>query len=136
MLFHSSLLRSVRSHLADTQNQEKRYNIYMRTVSSKNPTIFNIIRWVAETNDSSTKRLMFQVLLFFHNFFQNSFQKSFQFIFLNKNLKKVLSALRNYEKKIMLGTSDSWSMSRSSHRPSEPAYYIVDCRILSACCQS
>ena len=29
-----------------------------------NPTIYNIIRWFAGTNDSSTKRLMFQVLLF------------------------------------------------------------------------
>ena len=29
----------------------------------------------------------------------------------------------------MLGTSDAWAMSRSSHRPSEPAYYIEDCRI-------
>ena len=47
-----------------------------------NLTIFNIICWVGGTNDSSTKRLMFQVLLFFHNFLQNSFQKSFQFIFL------------------------------------------------------
>jgi hypothetical protein len=28
-----------------------------------------------------TKRLMFQVLLFFHNFLQISLQKSFQFIF-------------------------------------------------------
>ena len=27
---------------------------------------------------------------------------------------------RNYEKKIMLVTSDAWSMSRLSHRPSEP----------------
>ena len=35
-------------------------------------------------------------------------------------------------KKIMLGTSDAWSMSRSSHRPSEPAYYIEDCRISKA----
>ena len=31
----------------------------------------------------------------------------------------------------MLGTSDAWSTSRLSHRPSELAYYIVDCRILS-----
>ena len=38
-------------------------------------------------------------------------------------------SIRNYEKKI-LGTSDAWSTSRLSHRPSEPAYYIVDCRIL------
>ena len=30
----------------------------------------------------------------------------------------------------MLGTSDAWSTIRLSHRPSEPAYYIVDCRIL------
>ena len=29
----------------------------------------------------------------------------------------------------MLGTSDTWSMSRLSHRPSEPVYYIEDCRI-------
>ena len=31
----------------------------------KNPTIYNIICWFAGTNDSSTKRLMFQVLSFF-----------------------------------------------------------------------
>ena len=29
----------------------------------------------------------------------------------------------------MLETSDAWTMSRLSHRPSEPAYYIEDCRI-------
>ena len=29
----------------------------------------------------------------------------------------------------MLGTSDAWPMSRLSHRPSKPAYYIEDCRI-------
>jgi hypothetical protein len=28
----------------------------------------------------------------------------------------------------MLGTSDAWLMSRSSHRPRDPAYYIEDCR--------
>ena len=39
-------------------------------------------------------------------------------------------SIRNYEKKI-LGTSDAWSTSLWSHRPSEPAYYIVDCRIFS-----
>ena len=31
-------------------------------------------------NESSTKCLMFQVFIFFHNFLQNSFQKSFQFL--------------------------------------------------------
>ena len=29
----------------------------------------------------------------------------------------------------MRGTSDAWSVSRSSHWPSEPVYYIEDCRI-------
>ena len=36
---------------------------------------------------------------------------------------------RNYEKKIMLGTSDARSTSHLSQQTSEPAYYIVDCRI-------
>ena len=35
---------------------------------------------------------------------------------------------RNYGKKIH-GTSDAWSMSYSSQRPSNSAYYIEDCRI-------
>ena len=33
---------------------------------------------------------------------------------------------RFYEKKIILGTSDAWSTSCLSHRPSKPAYHIVD----------
>ena len=35
----------------------------------------------------------------------------------------------------MLGTSDAWSMSRSSHRPSKPAYYIEDWRISEPRCE-
>ena len=35
---------------------------------------------------------------------------------------------RNYEKKIILGTSDAWSMSCLSQQPSNPVYYIEDCR--------
>ena len=31
--------------------------------------------------------------------------------------------------KILLGASDAWSMSHLFHRPSKPAYYIVDCQI-------
>ena len=52
---------------------------------TKNPTIrqYNtLLCWFTGTNDSSTKRLMFQVLFFFHDFLQNSLQKWFQFIFL------------------------------------------------------
>ena len=37
--------------------------------------------------------------------------------------------MRNYKKKIMLGTSDAWSTSHLSQQTSKPAYYIVDCRI-------
>ena len=33
------------------------------------------------------------------------------------------------KKKIILGSSDTWSMSRLSQRPGDPAYYIEDCRI-------
>ena len=33
-------------------------------------------------------------------------------------------------KKMILGTSNSWSTIRLSHRPSNPAWYIVDWRIL------
>ena len=36
---------------------------------------------------------------------------------------------RNYETKIILGTSDAWLMSRLSQQPSNPAYYIEDCQI-------
>ena len=38
---------------------------------------------------------------------------------------------RNYEKKIILVTSDAWPMSHSSQRPSDPPYYIEDCRIFN-----
>ena len=37
---------------------------------------------------------------------------------------------RNYEKKIILGTSDAWLMSLLAHRPRDPAYYIEDWPIL------
>ena len=38
--------------------------------------------------------------------------------------------LQEIMKNIILGTSDAWLMRRSSHRPSDPAYYLEDCRIL------
>ena len=39
---------------------------------------------------------------------------------------------RNYERKLILGTSDAWSTSRLSHQTNNPAYYIEDCRIYSS----
>ena len=85
-------------------------------------------RWADGTNESSTKRLMFQVLLFFHDFLQNSLQKYFQSIclFFKKNTKiKVKSfecpkSIKSL-KKIILGTSDTWSTICLSNRPSDPA---------------
>ena len=73
---------------------------------------------------------MFDVpsIIFFHNFLQNSLQKSFQFIFLFfYKITKI--KIKSFEcpksiksvKKMMLGTSDSWSTIHLSHRPSNPA---------------
>ena len=38
-------------------------------------------------------------------------------------------SIRNYEKKIMRGTSDAWSMSCLSHQSREPGCDIEDCWI-------
>ena len=50
---------------SETKKQKISPVTLWRWWKSRNRTIFNIIRWVAGTNDSSTKRLMFQVLFFF-----------------------------------------------------------------------
>ena len=53
-----------------------------------------------------------------------------------KKIEKIIERVfaknfaRFYENKIILGASDAWLISRLSHRPSEPAYYIVDFWIL------
>ena len=63
---------------------------------------------------------------------KNSFNLLFLFFYKITKIKiksfECPKAIRNYEKKI-LETSDAWSTSRLSHRPSKPAYYIVDCWI-------
>ena len=55
----------------------------------------------------------------------------FIFVIFQKKNERVFAKnfARVYEKKIILGTSDAWSTSRLSHRPSELAYYIVDWQI-------
>ena len=40
---------------------------------------------------------------------------------------------RKYEKRIILGTSDTWSTSHLSQQTREPAYYILDCWIFVQC---
>ena len=52
-----------------------------------------------------------------------------------KFIKKLIETIfaknvaKHYEKKILLGASDAWSMSHLSQRSSEPVYYIEDFRI-------
>ena len=50
----------------------------------------------------------------------------------NNKLKGFLQRIlqETMKKKMILGTSDACSMRRSSHRPSNPVYYIEDCWIL------
>ena len=80
------------------------------------------------TNESSTKRLMFQVLFFFmisckilcknpFNLFSYFFYKITKIKIKSFECPKSIKSI----KKIILGTSDSWLTIRLSHRPSNPA---------------
>ena len=44
-------------------------------------------------------------------------------------MKRFLQRILQEIMKKILGTSDAWLMSHLSHRSSDPAYYIEDCRI-------
>ena len=87
-------------------------------------------------NESSTKRLMSQLLLFFfffRLFIDLEYSKLFNFIFviLQKNNKMNWKALckifcKKWWKKNNTWTSDAWLTICLSHRPSDPAYYIVN----------
>jgi hypothetical protein len=86
-----------------------------------------LARWDPRTKDSSTTHLMFQAL-FFSQFLAKSFSKIVSIYLFIKKIKnfECSKSIRNNEKKMMLGTSDAWSMSLLSRHSSEPAYYIVD----------
>ena len=51
-----------------------------RVLKAVNLQYNTLVRWADGTNDSSSKRLMFQVLFFFHKNLQNSLQKPFKSI--------------------------------------------------------
>ena len=55
-----------------------------------------MIRWADRINDSSNKRLMFQVLFFFHKILQNSLQKPCQ-LFLLFFLKITKMKMKSFE---------------------------------------
>ena len=67
-------------------------------------------------------------IIFFHDFLQNSLQNPFN-LFSYFFYKITKMKIKSFEcpkviksmKKIILGTSDSWSMIHYSHRPSNPA---------------
>ena len=50
---------------------------------------------------------------------------------MKKKIERVFAKnfARNYEKNIILGTSDPWLTSHLFQPTSKPVYYIVDCRI-------
>ena len=78
---------------------------------SVNPQYITLVCWDAGTKDSSTKHLMFQVSFFFTILFK----KNYQFIFYSFIIKiksfECPKSIRNNDEKIMLGTSDAWSIS-------------------------
>ena len=89
-------------------------------------------RWDKQFIDQAS--LMFQALFFFIISYRLRALKSLYF-YSCKFIKKLENKLKRFlqrilqeimKKKIILGTSDTWSRIRFSHRPSDPAYYIVN----------
>ena len=105
----------------------------------RNPSIYNIICWFAGPMGQTTRRPCFWCSKYF--FFIESCKilcKTLS-IYISYKITKIRiksfecpKSIRKFEKKV-LGTSDTWSMSRLSDRSSKPAYYIVDCRISERC---
>ena len=86
-----------------------------------------LVCWTHGTNDSLTKRMVFQVLsFFFHKIFQILCINPFNFFFFS--FYKIIKVKRPY-KKIFFGTTDTWLMSCFSHWPSKQVYYVVDCLV-------
>ena len=102
-------------------------------------TLYNIIRWFTEPMGQKTRRpsiwrskyffftisyrlVAFKILYFhFCNFIKKINWKDFCKEFCKKSWKKII-----------LEKSDAWLTIRLSHRPRDPAYYIVNWRIFDA----
>ena len=86
--------------------------------------------WVDGMNDSSNKHLLFQALFFFTVSYRLRALKTLDFYYEKINLNNFCKEFyKKLLKKIILGTSEVWSMICLSHCSSEGEYYIVDCRI-------
>jgi hypothetical protein len=107
-----------------------KYWPYYLVLLTRNPTIYNIICWFAGPMGQTTPRPSVWRSKYF--FFRISYRHSKLFIFIFVILKKNKKINWKGFCKIILGTSDTWSTSLLSHRPSKPAYYTVDWRIYCA----
>ena len=99
-----------------------------RVLKSVNLQYNTLGRLDVGTNESSTKSLMFQVFFFFviscKILYKNPFNLFSYFFYKITKIKiKSFECPKSIKsiKKIILGTSDSWSTIRLSHRPSNPA---------------
>ena len=96
-VFHISTNFSFRISTSDAYALANKINSGWVISLFKNPSIYNIIRWVAWTMGQTNHRPSIwcsKYYYFFHDSFQNSLQKSFQFIFLY-----LLSNYKNENKK-------------------------------------
>ena len=94
-------------------------------------------RWVAGTNDSSIKHLMFQALFFF-KFLIIYFIiiKALKTLYFCKFIKEIKNKLKPFLQRILQEIMkkkylEHQMVGRRVICPSEPAYHIVDCRISS-----
>ena len=92
-------------------------------VRFRNQSIFNIIRWNAESMGETTRGPS----VWCSNYYCFLIWKTpFNLFFYN--FTKIIII----KKKLILWTSENWSMSCLAHWPSIPAYYIEDWLILGA----
>ena len=109
-----------------------------------NPTIYNMIRMVAGLLGQMTRWPSVWLSKYFFFIISYSLRalKTLYFHFCNFIIRYKKINWKDFCKefckkswiKIILGTSDAWSMIRLSHHPSDPAYYVVNWRIFFSLC--
>ena len=104
-----------------------------------NPSIYNIIGWFAGTPGQKThwpsvwcfKHYFFFIISYILRVLKTLYFHFCKIVKKNKNKLKQFAKnfVRNYKKKMILGTSDAWSMIHLSHQPSNRAWIYLDWRI-------